>query len=46
VPPRVDYRLTPLGVTLLGTVCSLMAWAVEHGESIDKARAEYDSRAG
>jgi len=37
VPPRVDYRLTPLGVTLLGTVCTLMGWAVEHGEEIDKA---------
>jgi DNA-binding HxlR family transcriptional regulator len=44
VPPRVDYRLTTLGETLLGTVCELMAWADEHAEEIDKARAEYDSR--
>lgn len=46
VPPRVDYRLTPLGQTLLGTVCQLMGWAVEHADDIDEARATYDRRAG
>jgi DNA-binding HxlR family transcriptional regulator len=46
VPPRVDYELTPLGHTLLGTVCQLMNWAYEHSEQIDKARAEYDARTG
>jgi DNA-binding HxlR family transcriptional regulator len=45
VPPRVDYCLTPLGHTLLGTVCQLMAWAVEHADEIDEARAAYDRRA-
>jgi DNA-binding HxlR family transcriptional regulator len=44
VPPRVDYELTPLGQTLLGTVCTLMTWAVEHGDEIDEARAAYDER--
>jgi DNA-binding HxlR family transcriptional regulator len=44
VPPRVDYELTPLGQTLLGTVCTLMSWAVEHGEEIDQAREAYDER--
>jgi DNA-binding HxlR family transcriptional regulator len=46
VPPRVDYRLTPLGQTLLGTVCQLMAWAYEHADDVDVARAAYDGRAG
>jgi DNA-binding HxlR family transcriptional regulator len=46
VPPRVDYALTPLGETLLGTVCQLMSWAVEHAGDIDEARAAYDARAG
>jgi DNA-binding HxlR family transcriptional regulator len=46
VPPRVDYRLTGLGRTLSQTVCSLMAWAGEHAEEIDEARAAYDRRAG
>jgi len=44
VPPRVDYRLTELGLTLLGTVCNLMSWAVEHSDDIDEARASYDAR--
>jgi DNA-binding HxlR family transcriptional regulator len=46
VPPRVDYRLTPLGDTLLGTVCNLMEWSVKHADDIDEARAAYDGRAG
>jgi DNA-binding HxlR family transcriptional regulator len=45
VPPRVDYRLTPLGDTLLGTVCNLMEWSYEHADDIDGARAAYDRRA-
>lgn len=45
VPPRVDYRLTKLGMTLLGTVCQLMSWAVDHADDIDEARAAYDRRA-
>jgi DNA-binding HxlR family transcriptional regulator len=44
VPPRVDYRLTDLGLTLLSTVCELMSWAVKHADEIDEARAEYDAR--
>jgi DNA-binding HxlR family transcriptional regulator len=45
VPPRVDYTLTPLGQTLLGTVYQLMKWAVEHADEINDARAAYDIRA-
>jgi DNA-binding HxlR family transcriptional regulator len=45
VPPRVDYRLTPLGHTLLGTVRHLMVWSYEHADDIDEARAAYDRRA-
>lgn len=44
VPPRVDYALTPLGETLLETVCSLMTWAETHRPDIDAARARYDGR--
>jgi DNA-binding HxlR family transcriptional regulator len=46
VPPRVDYRLTQLGHTLLGTVRHLMVWSYEHADDIDEARAAYDNRAG
>jgi DNA-binding HxlR family transcriptional regulator len=44
VPPRVDYNLTPMGETLLGTVCQLLSWAIEHADEIDHARDAYDAR--
>src|SRR5207244_10550052 len=44
VPPRVDYKLTPLGSTLLDTIQSLVAWAGEHGNEIAAARSAYDAR--
>ena len=44
VPPRVDYALTPLGETLLETVCALVAWAEEHRPDIDASRERYDER--
>jgi DNA-binding HxlR family transcriptional regulator len=44
VPPRVDYELTPMGETLLGTVCSLLDWARANSDDIDRARAEFDAR--
>jgi DNA-binding HxlR family transcriptional regulator len=45
VPPRVDYRLTELGKTMLGAVCQLMEWAYDHADDVDEARAAYDDRA-
>jgi DNA-binding HxlR family transcriptional regulator len=42
VPPRVEYSLTPLGVTLHATIRSLVAWTEEHQSEI--ARAAYDDR--
>ncbi|MFF8996474.1 winged helix-turn-helix transcriptional regulator [Streptomyces achromogenes] len=44
VPPRVDYELTPLGVTLHDTIQALVTWTEEHQEEIAIARAEYDRR--
>src|SRR5262245_44250567 len=44
VPPRVDYALTELGRTLLGSICGLMSWAIDHAEDIDEARAAYDKK--
>jgi len=45
VPPKVEYRLTPLGSTLLETIQSLVHWTVEHRAEIHAARAAYDARA-
>jgi DNA-binding HxlR family transcriptional regulator len=44
VPPRVDYELTPLGLTLLDTIGQLVGWAVEHNAEVEEARADYDAR--
>jgi DNA-binding HxlR family transcriptional regulator len=46
VPPRVEYSLTPLGVTLRQIVRGLVAWAGDHLEEVDAARAAYDARNG
>ena len=43
VPPRVDYALTPLGETLLETICSLVAWSEEHRSDVQQARQRYDA---
>ena len=42
VPPRVDYRLTPLGATLLDAVAPLVAWTRAHRDEIAASRADYD----
>ncbi|MFI9200283.1 winged helix-turn-helix transcriptional regulator [Streptomyces sp. NPDC053048] len=44
VPPRVDYELTPLGVTLHDTIRSLVIWTEEHQNEVAASRASYDSR--
>ena len=44
VPPRVDYELTPLGVTLHATIQALVTWTETHQNQIALARAAYDIR--
>ncbi|MFB9905104.1 winged helix-turn-helix transcriptional regulator [Allokutzneria oryzae] len=43
VPPKVEYALTELGSTLLGTVLQLAGWAADHVEEIDENRRRYDA---
>jgi len=45
VPPRVDYELTPLGVSLHETVQALVTWTDSHQREIAAARSAYDTRA-
>jgi DNA-binding HxlR family transcriptional regulator len=45
MPPRVEYSLTDMGRTLLGTSAALVIWAEEHLGEIEAARASYDKRA-
>ncbi|MFF8729384.1 winged helix-turn-helix transcriptional regulator [Streptomyces sp. NPDC015171] len=37
-PPRVEYRLTPLGRTLLAPIDAVGAWAFEHGDEVMAAQ--------
>ncbi|MFE1797981.1 winged helix-turn-helix transcriptional regulator [Streptomyces sp. NPDC059517] len=48
VPPRVHYRLTPLGLSLEGPLAMVRAWAEEHMAEIDLAnrRSEEASATG
>ena len=34
IPPRVEYRLTSLGESLMSHVDSLIGWAVEHFQKV------------
>lgn len=45
VPPKVEYQLTTLGVTLIDTIRSLVDWTGEHQDEIRAARESYDAAA-
>jgi DNA-binding HxlR family transcriptional regulator len=44
IPPRVEYDLTPMGLTLLDTVGQLVSWADVHLPEISAAQAAYDAK--
>src|SRR6185369_15418765 len=46
VPPRVEYSLTSLGITLRQLIRGLVAWAGEPVAEVEAARAAYDARHG
>jgi DNA-binding HxlR family transcriptional regulator len=39
IPPRVDYSLTPLGLTLRDILQAMHVWAEKHGGAIPRAKA-------
>jgi DNA-binding HxlR family transcriptional regulator len=43
---RIDYELTPLGMSLLEVLRHLKDWAEEHMPEVDAARATYDAANG
>jgi DNA-binding HxlR family transcriptional regulator len=45
-PPTVDYRLTPLGESLLAPLSALADWAVQHASELAAARRAAESPAG
>lgn len=45
VPPRVDYRLTSLGVSLGKSVCGLWTWVEAHMHDVERSRRAFDAGA-
>jgi DNA-binding HxlR family transcriptional regulator len=43
IPPRVEYSLTPLGLTLCEPLAAIRDWAETHIHEIIAARERYDS---
>jgi DNA-binding HxlR family transcriptional regulator len=44
VPPKVEYRLTDLGITLGAAFCGVWVWAADNLEAVEKSRREFDDR--
>jgi DNA-binding HxlR family transcriptional regulator len=42
VPPRVDYKLTPLGNELGEAVCGIWVWVDAHMLDVQRSRRRYD----
>lgn len=46
VPPRVEYKLTPLGETLCPPLAALRDWAEGHIHEVSSAQAAYEAKMG
>jgi DNA-binding HxlR family transcriptional regulator len=46
IPPKVEYRLTDMGLTLAEAFCGVWRWAEKNIERIEAARTQFDSRTG
>lgn len=44
IPPRVDYRLTDLGLSLGAAFCGVWQWAEQNLDRIEDARRSFDAR--
>ena len=42
VPPRVDYELTPTGLTLIEPLKAVGAWAIANRDFVERSRAKFD----
>ncbi|MCL6408650.1 transcriptional regulator, partial [Dickeya dadantii] len=45
IPPKVEYRLTDLGLGLGAAFCGVWVWAEQNLEIIEQARATFDLQA-
>lgn len=44
IPPKVEYRLTPLGESLEQAIAVVRTWAYAHMDEISASRDSYDER--
>ncbi len=44
IPPRVEYRLTPMGDSLVEALDALRDWAMDNNADVEAAMAEYEKR--
>lgn len=44
VPPKVEYKLTALGLSLGAAFCNVWVWAAENHEAVNTSRATFDDR--
>ena len=44
IPPKVEYKLTELGLSLGAAFCGVWMWAERHLEQVERARAIFDLR--
>lgn len=42
IPPRVDYELTPMGLTLIEPLKALGTWAIDNRDYVASARIKFD----
>ena len=45
VPPKVEYKLTQLGMSLGAAFCGVWVWAAENLNQVEQARSEFDVKA-
>jgi DNA-binding HxlR family transcriptional regulator len=43
VPPKVEYKLTYLGLTLGASFCGVWVWAADNLKQVELARTEFDA---
>src|ERR1700754_3815198 len=43
VPPRVEYEITELGLSLAPLFATLAEWSTAHLDEVEQARSTYDS---
>jgi DNA-binding HxlR family transcriptional regulator len=46
IPPKVEYQLTTLGLSLNHAFCSVWEWVIKHRQEVEKARDSFDQRLG